>query len=76
MKRFVLTMAVAMAAVCFNAGAQGNKPSGDKDKKETPEKQVEIKVTPGLFGVGHNENDWYFEIPDSLLGRRLPLPAS
>ena len=64
-------MAVAMAAVCFNAGAQGNKPSGDKDKKETPEKQVEIKVTPGLFGVGHNENDWYFEIPDSLLGRRL-----
>ena len=72
-KRFT-TFAAALLALCFVAGAQGRRPasapdsSKDNDKKE---EAVELSVKPGLLGVAQHENDWYFELPDSLLGRRM-----
>lgn len=33
-------------------------------------KQGDLK-RPGLFTVTKHENDWFFEIPDSLIGRRI-----
>jgi len=48
----------------------GTKP--DTEKKDEPEKPApELKVTAGLVGIAQNEKDWYFDIPDSLLGRRI-----
>ena len=42
------------------------------EKADEPEKKApELKVTPGLVGVSHHEKDWYFDVPDTLLGRRI-----
>lgn len=76
MKKFFFALTVAAVAFSLSAGAQGGKPAKGKDdkapaEKASSEKTVNITVSDGLFGVGNNENDWYFEIPDSLLGRRL-----
>ena len=77
MNRF-LTAALALflaAASSLYAQPPGGprpdmKPEGEK--KDEPEKPMpELKVTPGLFGVSHHEKDWYFDVPDSLLGRRI-----
>lgn len=44
-------------------------------KKETPQppkkEEALAPVRPGLFGVQHQKDDWYFVIPDSLLGRPI-----
>ena len=60
-----------------------DKKSSSKDKKADAEKKPEKKneyeelmkkkgtVHKGLFTVRHIENKWYFEVPDSLLGRYL-----
>ena len=78
MKRLTI-VAAALLAFCVVAGAQGRKAGapgapGGSDAKEAPakeEKPVEISITNGLFGIGQNEKDWYIEVPDSLLGRRM-----
>ena len=69
-----ITLALAgLLTICTLAVAQPNRPSAanakENDKQE--EKKVELKVTPGMVGVAHNENDWYFDVPDDLLGRRM-----
>ena len=72
-KRFT-TFAAALLALCFVAGAQGRRPASAPDSsKENDKKEeaVELSVKPGLLGVAQHENDWYFELPDSLLGRRM-----
>ncbi|MCR4824808.1 MAG: zinc-dependent metalloprotease [Bacteroidales bacterium] len=73
-KRFTIVAAILLAAT-LTAGAQGRKPaSAPKDSpsdKEKTEKPVELKLAAGLHAVGQNEKDWYFEVPDSLLGRRM-----
>lgn len=74
-KRFAL-IAVALFALSLGAGAQGRKPADkpaadaakDTEKKE---ETVELNFTGGMLGVAQHENDWYFEVPDSLLGRRM-----
>ncbi len=74
-KRFAL-IAVALFALSLGAGAQGRKPADkpaadaakDTEKKE---ETVELNFTAGMLGVAQHENDWYFEVPDSLLGRRM-----
>ena len=74
-KRFAL-IAVALFALSLGAGAQGRKPADkpaadaakDTEKKE---ETVELNFTVGMLGVAQHENDWYFEVPDSLLGRRM-----
>jgi len=59
---------VACVALSLNAWAQ---PTAKPEKKEAPEKEVNLTFTQGLFSVAQNEKDWYLEIPDSLLGRRF-----
>ena len=74
-KRFAF-VAMAFLALSLSAGAQGRKPAekpaADAAKDgEKKEETVELNFTQGLFGVAQHENDWYFEVPDSLLGRRM-----
>ena len=70
-KKCTLVAAVLIAATLF-AGAQPPRPApAGADSPADKEKAVELNVTTGLVGVGQNEKDWYFEVPDSLLGRRM-----
>ena len=80
MKRIIISLVAIMMAASPIALAQprGGRPGGmkpDSEKKDEPEKPEkpapELTVTPGLFGVAHHEKDWYFEVPDSILGRRI-----
>ena len=76
MNRFLTAATVlflAVAPLCAQPPG-GPRPDfkPDAEKKSEPEKPMpELKVTPGLFGVSHHEKDWYFDVPDSLLGRRV-----
>ena len=72
MKKHLIAFVALMAALAPAALAQRNgagpaKPEAEKTSESTPE----LTFTPGLYGVARHENDWYFEIPDSLLGRRI-----
>ena len=76
MKQILLAAVALMVTTATAAYAQ--RPASRSEKKteaETktePEKPApELKVTAGLFGVSQHEKDWYFDIPDSLLGRRI-----
>ncbi len=76
MSKRIALIAAALLALSLSAGAQGRKPADkpaadaakDGDKKE---ETVELNFTGGMLGVAQHENDWYFEVPDSLLGRRM-----
>ena len=50
-------------------------PMEAKKKEETPQppkkEEALAPVRPGLFGVQHQKDDWYFVIPDSLLSRPI-----
>ncbi|MCQ2148072.1 MAG: zinc-dependent metalloprotease [Bacteroidales bacterium] len=73
MKKFITTMLVL--AVAFSAIAAPK----DKKKKEEAEpapkqdtvKVEPLKVTEGLFGVSNKGNDWFFDIPEDIMGRRI-----
>ncbi|MBR4133766.1 MAG: zinc-dependent metalloprotease [Bacteroidales bacterium] len=80
MKKRLLTLAAMLLALGLTAGAQGwgpppGRPGGEppKDSSESSEKEKtpELTFKDGLFGVAQNEKDWYFEIPDEILGRRI-----
>ena len=77
MKRILIaavTLAIAFAPATLAQRPGGPRPGAkpDTEKKDEPEKPApELKVTAGLFGVAQHEKDWYFDIPDSLLGRRI-----
>ena len=72
MFRKITFIAASLLAICTIAVAQpGRKPAEEPKNDKPEEKKVELKVTPGMVGVAHNENDWYFDVPDSLLGRRM-----
>ena len=77
MKRILITVVAIMmvAAPLALAQPRGGRPmpgKPDTEKKDEPEKPApELKFTSGMFGVAHQEKDWYFEIPDNLLGRRI-----
>ena len=75
-KRILLTTVALLVAAAPLTLAQKPGPRNDKkadtEKKEAPEKpEPELTVTNGLVGVSHHEKDWYFDVPDSLLGRRI-----
>jgi hypothetical protein len=81
MKR-ILTALVALTVAVGPAFAQprgGKRPAKASDagkpaaeKTDEPEKKApELKVTQGLVGVSHHEKDWFFDVPDTLLGRRI-----
>jgi hypothetical protein len=81
MDKKILTLLAAAAAACISAMAQGPGPRPGAPRPDAPAKEGEatekkeapanLTFKPGLFGVAQNEKDWYFEIPDSLLGRRI-----
>ena len=55
-----------------------DKKSKEKKKKEqaaTPKDSVKVEKTSierkGLFNVTKVKNDWFFEIPDNLIGREF-----
>ena len=64
MKRTLLFL--LSLALCVSASAQEKEK--EKEKKEAP---VKLEFSQGLFSVAHNEKDWFLEIPDTLLGRRI-----
>ncbi len=65
--------AAALFALSLGAFAQNRGPARpaatDAEKKD--DAAVELQFKAGLHGIAQHENDWYFEIPDSLLGRRM-----
>ena len=75
MKRTFLTLLALV--VCASLLAQERPPrpgAGPKDKPEEKKEApapVNLQYSQGLFSVAQNEKDWYLEIPDALLGRRL-----
>ncbi len=74
-KRLTTTLLLVALSVAL-AGAQGRPatPKGEaKDAPEKPkeEKTVKLDMKEGLHSVAHNEKDWYFDVPDSLLGRKI-----
>ena len=81
MKRMIMALVALTVALspAFSQPKGGNRPAhAPKDgkpaaeKTDEPEKKApELKVAPGLMGVSHHEKDWYFDVPDSLLGRRI-----
>ena len=76
MKKILIAAVALLVATAPATLAQrpGPRPDAkpDTEKKDEPEKPLpELKVTAGLFGVAQHEKDWYFDIPDSLLGRRI-----
>ena len=73
MKRALISLLAC--ALCVSMLAQERPPrpgAGPKDKpEEKKEAPVNLYFSQGLFSVAQNEKDWYLEIPDTLLGRRL-----
>ncbi|MBR7003830.1 MAG: DUF5117 domain-containing protein [Bacteroidales bacterium] len=63
-------MATTPLALAQSKGGRPGKPDAEKSA-ETEKPAPELKVTPGMFGVAHQDKDWYFEIPNELLGRRI-----
>ena len=69
-QKFAFIAAILLGATML-AGAQGRKPAPADTPSDNKEKPVEVSMASGLMGVGQHENDWYLEVPDSLLGRRM-----
>ena len=74
MKRALITL---LACLLCAAGLMAQPPRPGAAPKDKPEEKKEapaplnLKFSQGLFAVAQNEKDWYLEVPDSLLGRRL-----
>ena len=73
-KKLLALVAFCLAGITLLAqerppfpGKDGGEPK-DKPEKEAP---ANLNFRDGLFSVAQNEKDWYMEIPDSLLGRRI-----
>lgn len=65
MKKFLL---ILCAALCLTSGAEAKKKKKQPVAAPTAVQPVSNK---GLFNVVRNGADWFFEIPDSLIGRRF-----
>ena len=48
---------------------KGKKGAQAQPQRPAPRREVRPAAKPGLFNVQHYKDDWYFQIPDSLLGR-------
>ena len=73
MKRTMMFLLALVLCVTSLAQGRPQRPEAkDKaeEKKEAPA-PVNLNFSKGLLSVAKNEKDWYLEVPDSLLGRRL-----
>ncbi len=71
MRQFLIPVVALMMAAAPAAFAQRGNAKTDAEKPAAEEKTPALSVTSGLYGVSQNEKDWYFDIPDELLGRRI-----
>lgn len=71
MKHFLIPVVALMLAAMPAAYGQRSNAKPEAEKPAEAEKTPELTVTSGLFGVSQNEKDWYFDIPDEILGRRI-----
>ena len=73
MKRTAMLLITLALCVIGLAQGRSQRPEGKEkteEKKEAPA-PVNLNFSKGLLSVARNEKDWYLEVPDSLLGRRL-----
>ena len=75
MKKYLSTVVALFVAIAPASFAQprGNAPgpaAGDKPAESADNTPV-LTVKSGLYGVSQNDKDWYFDIPDEILGRRI-----
>lgn len=73
MNKYYLVLLFAGLLFCTSADAQRKKRKSEPKKVEVPAPQkpkpsVDMK---GLFNVTKMDTDWFFEIPDSLIGREF-----
>ena len=74
MKRILTSLAalsLAIVPVCAQPKNETKTPDKEKTETAAAKPEAELTVTDGLLGVSRHDNDWFFDVPDSLLGRRI-----
>ena len=75
MNRKLAIIVPIMLSLCVVANAAGERKKKAAEPAPAPKADtVQVKpleVKDGLFGVAKKDNDYFFDIPDSLLGRRI-----
>ena len=73
MKRILISI-LGMALCISQLAAQPPMPPrtpSSEPKDAQADTAAPVPAKEGLFGVANKDNDWYFEIPDDLLGKRI-----
>ena len=73
MMKMRLYLTILALALCLQATAQPTRSKGAPRESAATQQRAAapVKITKGLFGVGQQGTNWYFEIPDTLLGREM-----
>ncbi len=67
----IITLILGLALSIGTLAAQpASRPSADSKNAQADTAAV-VEAKEGLFGVANKDADWFFEIPDYLLGRRI-----
>ena len=67
----IITLILGLALSIGTLAAQpASRPSADSKNAQADTAAV-VEAKEGLFGVANKDADWFFEIPDDLLGRRI-----
>ncbi len=67
----IVTLFLGLALSLGTAAAQpASRPAADSKNAQADTAAV-VEAKEGLFGVANKDADWFFEIPDDLLGRRI-----
>ena len=66
----ILGMALCISQLAAQPPMPPRTPSSDSKDAQNDTAAV-VPAKEGLFGVANKDNDWYFEIPDDLLGKRI-----
>ena len=67
----IITLILGLALSLGTLAAQpASRPASDNKNAQADTAAV-VEAKEGLFGVANKDADWFFEIPDNLLGRRI-----
>ena len=67
----IITLILGLALSIGTLAAQpASRPAADSKNAQADTAAV-VEAKEGLFGVANKDADWFFEIPDDLLGRRI-----